>query len=258
MGNFFKQRRRRLTLEDCRVDWNRYPIVEEDESITYEAISEQERERMKNEQCGYSAFGRIRKSTCMDYFEFDYDPNKLDQYYHEHLWTEDDIAWRGLTDMFNDGWLKSAAYVDWKKDLYYCIEPNQIENFLVEITETEIRIDILQFIVENAEYLLDQDIVNLPFYEYLLSIHRKDQQIRKQNKDDDKFLRSYKPREGDNNSIRLYIEAKLRTDDEFKTYYNTHHFTEVCLRLERELGIAINCNSLKRNMNRKILRRRNR
>lgn len=251
-NNVTPRRTRRLTLEECRIDWNHFPTREVDGTIDYVMITKQEQDAWKEEDCGYSIVYRVGTDTCVNYFQFGYDLDKLKQYYEERYWNTEEIAWRGLIDMFNDGWIKSAAYVDWRYELHFCIDEEHVESFLEQIDKPETRMEILQLIVSNAEYILADEMEKLPFYEYLLSIYQTDLLIRNKNKEDETFLSSYTPQEGNYNSIRLYVEKRLRTDGDFKTYYCTHKFKEVCSQLEKELGIAINVNSLQTNMRRRL------
>lgn len=257
MKNESKHRKRRyITLDECRINWNHYPIENEDGTIVYETISETLKAQWKRDECGYSACGRVRAEKCIDYFEFEYDKSKLQQYYLQQHWTQEDIIWAGLTDMFNDGWLKSAAYVDWNRGLLFCIQPDMIEDFLASIPEPAIRVDILQFIVDNKDYILPGFEDQYLFYRYLLSVHQADLRVHLENQDDIAFIQSYKPREKDYNGIRLYIEARKRTDIDFKNYCDAHSFNDLCRYLENELGIVINTNSLQRNIRREMRKRK--
>lgn len=54
--------------------------------------------------------------------------------------------------MFNDGWIKSPAFVDWNA-MGYCISFQSIMNFLQEIVEPQTRVDILAYLIKSAELI---------------------------------------------------------------------------------------------------------
>ena len=250
-----QKRKRRLTLNDCRIDWKHFEVIDEDGNTLIESISDEEILEWKQSECGYSAFDRVSTYNSSTYFSIDYDTAKFKQYCAENRWSEERVAEEGLQKMFNDGWLKSAAYVNWKLH-YFCIESREIEAFLVGINEPATKVDILQFLVENAEYILAEDINELPLYEYLLSVYRTDMLLKQQEKNPETFLASAQPRENDNNSIRIFFEGLLKNDPAFKQYHQTHSFIDTCTELERRLGFPINCNSLRRNIDRKNKKRK--
>lgn len=244
-------RKKRITLQDCLEDWSHVPFYEGDK-IVYESFTEEEKEDMRKRSFLYSACDRITQDNCYDYFVFDYNLDKIDQFFKERKWTPQDVQFEGLIKMFNDGWIKSPAYVDWKEGLYFTIDPTHIEILLLNISDPIMRVQILQFIIDNADYLLDkQDMEKLPFYEYLLSVHRIDAQFSMQDKEYNELLKHSKPQSGDNNAIRKYMEAKIRTDSDFKIFCSTHSLKDIVhQKLEPELHIDINVNSLQRNIRR--------
>ena len=248
----YKSSKNRITLQDCLEDWSHYAVQEGNRTV-YVSSTPEEVEQMRKESFGYSACERIDQDLCYDYFVFDYNPDKINRYFDEHKWTTEDIQYEGLLKMFNDGWIKSPAYVDWKEGLYFAIEPRIIENLLMNIYDPTMRVQILQFIVGNAEYILDKkDIEQIPFYEYLLSVHSIDAQFFNQDKEYKDYLQSSKPKSGDNNNIRKYMEYKIKTNPDFKLFCNNHPLKEVCKLLEDELHIDINVDSFRRNINRHI------
>ena len=243
-------RKKRTTLKDCLEDWS-HVAVHEGDKIVYESYTEEEVEDMRQKSFLYSVSDRIIQDNCYDYFVFDYNPDKINQYFKERKWTPQDVQFEGLLKMFNDGWIKSPAYIDWKEGLYFAIDPTHIENLVMNISDPTMRVQILQFIIDNAEYLLEkQDIEQLPYYEYLLSVYRIDTQFYMQDKEYKDILQSVKPQSGDYKAIRKYLEAKIMTDPAFKHYYNTHPLKDVCEKLEAELHIDINLDSLRKNINR--------
>lgn len=243
-------RKKRTTLKDCLQDWSHVAVYEGDR-IVYESYSEEEVEDMRKKSFLYSVCDRIIQDSCYDYFVYDYDPDKINQYFKERKWTPQDVQFEGLLKMFNDGWIKSPAYVDWKEGLYFTIDPTHIQNLVMNISNPTMRVQILQFIVDNAEYLLEeQDIEQLPYYEYLLSVCRIDTQFYLQDKEYKEFLQSVKPQSGDYNAIRKHMESKIKTDSTFKLFCNTHPLKDVCEKLEAELHIDINVDSLRKNINR--------
>ena len=250
-------RKKRITLQDCLEDWS-HVAVHEGDRIVYESYTEEEKEDMRKRSFMYSVSDRIIQDNCYDYFVFDYNPDKINQYFKEHKWTPQNVQFEGLIKMFNDGWIKSPAYVDWKEGLYFSIDPTNIESLLINISDPVMRVQILQFIIDNAEYLLEeQDIEQLPYYEYLLSVYHIDAQFSMQDKEYKELLKHTKPQKGDYNAIRKYMEAKISTDPAFKIYYNTHSLKDVCDKLEKELHIDINVDSLRKNINRNNIRKNN-
>lgn len=249
-------RKKRTTLKDCLEDWS-HVAVHEGDRIVYETYTEEEKEDMRKRSFLYSVSDRIIQDNCYDYFVFDYNPDKINQYFKEHKWTSQDVQFEGLLKMFNDGWIKSPAYVDWKEGLYFTIDPTHIENLVMNISDPMMRVQILQFIIDNAEYLLEEhDIEQLPYYEYLLSVYRIDTQFYMQEKEYKDILQSVKPQSGDYKAIRKYMEAKIMTDPAFKLFYNTHPLKDICEKLEAELHIDIIVDSLRKNIYRSKKRKK--
>ena len=249
-------RKKRTTLKDCLQDWSHVPFDDGDK-IVYESLTEEEIEDMRQRSFSYTASERIIQDNCYDYFVFDYNSDKINQYFKEHKWNEHDVQFEGLIKMFNDGWIKSPAYVDWKEGLYFAIDPTHIESLLLNISNPTMRVQLLQFIVDNAEYLIEDDIEKLPYYEYLLSVYRTDAQFYMQDKEYKELLEHTKPQQGDYKAIRRYMEAKINTDSAFKHFCNTHPLKDVCQKLEIELHIYINVDSLRRSINRSKKHKKN-
>lgn len=59
------------------------------------------------------------------------------------------------------------------------------------------------------------------------------------------------PRKGDYNAVREYVEQRMKEDEVFRSFCNTHSRKQLCERLSDEFGWEVNTNSYIKSMNRK-------
>ena len=95
-------------------------------------------------------------------------------------YTENTIAYWGLERMFNDGWIKSPAFVDWK-DFHVFYALPVIKAFINNVNNAEMRVSILTYFIDNAEYILGkyQKKEILPALKNLREIQKEAVKIRK-------------------------------------------------------------------------------
>lgn len=153
----------RLREEDCKIDWEHFLIEDEDGALVEANISMEEATNMlaewKKDECSCSEYGLANKESCYMYYIYlhEYDVSKYKQYTRQHNYTDDNISFWGLQAMFNTGWVKSPAFVDWKDEMKYCIMDNNISNFILGINNPQTRVDILSYLLKNVEYIFMQN-----------------------------------------------------------------------------------------------------
>lgn len=64
------------------------------------------------------------------------------------------------------------------------------------------------------------------------------------------------PAERDYKAVRIYIEERIRFDDEFRQFYNDATRVDLCQRLTNEFGWDVDPDNLGRNINRHNARKR--
>lgn len=147
-------------------------------------ISPEDIAAWKEEDCCCDEEFPADREKCITYHCFDYDQEKLEQYYRQIYKGEFQPRWMaywGLKEMFNDGWLKTPAYVDWYS-LRSCIWPNAIKEFIHGIYNPQTRIDILNYIIPNLARYIGSDSAkeNKLLYKELLAESKEALKIRKQ------------------------------------------------------------------------------
>ena len=108
------EQKRELTLEECKIDWNNYREVD----IHGHKITKQSREEMEQQRnaiCSYSESSLITRDKCFDYMYFDYYYDLLEEFCRQHKMDDRDIERLGLVKMFNDGWVTSPVFVNWRR-----------------------------------------------------------------------------------------------------------------------------------------------
>ena len=171
---------KRLTLEDCKVDWKHYPIEDENGNPTTADFTEKREEWLIWDcECGEDCLAN--KEACYLYYKIDYDPEKFKQWMEQNNYRKSDIAWWGLQRMFNDGWIKSPTFVDWK-DMFLFFDIDSIKCFIEPISSIDTRIEILKHFIRNAEFLVGKNRKKelLPGLKNLLSIQQEAAKIRQQ------------------------------------------------------------------------------
>lgn len=164
---------KRLTLEDCKIDWEHYResdsngCADEGPSTLEEALADRET------ICGYSETRLITRDKCSEYIYFDYYPDLFEQYCKENNISEQRIEIDGLVKMFNDGWITSPVYVNWKNQhigFNLDIQSYKITDWLFRITNAQTQVDILRYIIKNADYLFGSSKKdNIPHIKAILS-----------------------------------------------------------------------------------------
>lgn len=147
-----EQKPQKIRKQDCRIDWTHYPTFEEDGSYSYEDQSEN-REEWLIEDCECDEYRQANQKICFRYYTFDYDIDKFRKWMQQEHHDDFIIAYWGLERMFNDGWIKSPAFVDWKDFQAFYSLPF-IKGFVENVCDTDMRISILSYFIDNAEYLL--------------------------------------------------------------------------------------------------------
>ena len=154
---------KRLHEGDCKIDWEHFLIEDEDGALVEEKISPEDAKSMlatwMEEECSCSEYKLADKESCYMYYIYshEYDVNKYKQYAKQYHYTDDNISFLGLQEMFDNGWAKSPAFIDWKDEMKYCITGNNISNFILGIIEPQTRVDILSYLLKNVEYIFMQD-----------------------------------------------------------------------------------------------------
>lgn len=129
------------TLNDCLKVWE----------------NEEDRKEYLDYNCGYNVTDPVGVEECANYFKADYDSYKLEwlSIHAEVDYTKNYYCVKeGLIRMFNDGWLRSPANVDWKQlfSIRY-IDPGHLDLFLLRINEPQTCVDILNHLIKNVAYL---------------------------------------------------------------------------------------------------------
>ena len=146
---------KRLTLEDCKVDWKHYPIETENGNLITEDFTEKREEWLIWDcECGEDCLAD--KNICFLYYRHDYDPEKFKQWMSQEYLDKSTIARCGLQKMFNDGWVKSPTFVDWK-DMFLFFDIDSIKCFIEPISSIDTRIEILKHFIHNLEFLVGQN-----------------------------------------------------------------------------------------------------
>ena len=142
---------KRLREKDCIIDWKNHPAQDENGNPTIEDWTEF-RELWILEDCECSAFALANRERCFRYYTFDYDMNLFHKYMHQEGYTEATVAYWGLEKMFDDGWIKSPAFVDWK-NMLFIYRMDEIINFVRLIYEPDMRVRIIKYFIDNADFL---------------------------------------------------------------------------------------------------------
>jgi hypothetical protein len=171
---------KRLTLEDCKIDWKNYPIEDENGNPTTADFTEK-REELLIWDCECNEDCLANKEICYLYYTFDYDIEKFNQWMRQERLTKSNIAYWGLIRMFNDGWIKSPTFVDWR-DVFLFFNNDIIKRFVEAILKLDTRIDILKHFIHNAEFLVGKNRKKelLPGLKNLLSIQQEALKLHKE------------------------------------------------------------------------------
>ena len=168
---------RRLREKDCEIDWKNHPAEDEYGNPTVEDWTEL-RDDWIIEDCACDEYILANRQRCFKYYIYDYHEDLYRQYMRQEGYTESMIAYWGLQKMFDDGWIKSPAFVKWDEMLYlYDVEC--IRRFLEEIHDRDMRVRIIKYFINNADYLYGKKDKQryLPKLKNLLIIHSESAKI---------------------------------------------------------------------------------
>ena len=177
------QESKRLTLKDCKIDWKNHPAKDEKGNPTIEDWTEH-REEWLREDCECNEYSLANRDCCYLYYKFDYDPEKFEQWRQQNNYSKNLIAYWGLCRMFDDGWIKSPAFVDWRHfegvldsiGLYIFLRSSDTERFIREFNNPDDRVAILKHFKDNINFIIkDKDTRKfmLPVFRNLLSIQQE-------------------------------------------------------------------------------------
>ena len=142
----------RLREKDCLIDWAHHSAEDENGNPIEEDWTEL-REEWLHEDCDCNEHSLANRKKCYRYFTYDYDDDMYKKWMRQYGYDEFQISYWGLEKMFNDEWIKSPAFVDWK-DFRVFHSLLQIESFVESINDCGMRVAILTYFIDNAEYLL--------------------------------------------------------------------------------------------------------
>lgn len=172
------------SLEDCKIDFEHYLTYDENNNPIEVVISKEEQKEWLLEDCECDEQCKADKAICKKYFSFGYDVQKLEIYYkaRRRFFSNDLFSYWGLINMFNDGWLITPAYVNWREFSQY-ISTYSIKNFIHKILDPRMRIEILNYIINDADNIFNyfSKKSDLPTYKSLLLESKEAAKIYKQN-----------------------------------------------------------------------------
>ena len=177
------QESKRLTLKDCKIDWKNHPAQDENGNPTIEDWTEH-REQWLRDDCECNEYYLANRDCCYLYYKIDYDPEKFEQWMQQNNYSKNLIAYWGLCRMFDDGWIKSPAFVDWRHfegvldsiGLYIFLRSSDTERFIREFNNLDDRVAILKHFKDNINFIIkDKDTRKfmLPVFRNLLSIQQE-------------------------------------------------------------------------------------
>ena len=183
---------KKLTLEDCKIDWDHYETKDEHGNPVVIAVSKEQQDEWLHEDCDCNEINKADRTKCTAYYTFNYKREKLDAYYKSIGKTYYIASYPilGLIDMFNDGWLKSPAYVDWV-DMAMFVHSSGLSSFIHGIKEPQTRVDILTYLIQRQEGASPR--YELAPYKALLAESKEALKIRKQELASQKKPKKEKP-----------------------------------------------------------------
>ena len=171
------------SLEECKIDFEHYMTYDENNNPIEVVISEEEQKEWLRDDCECNEQCKANKDICKRYFSFGYDVKKLELYYRERrrFFSNDLFSYWGLIHMINDGWIITPAYVNWR-DFSQYIGTYSIQNFIHEINDPRIRVEILNYIINDADNIFDyfSRKRDLPIYKSILLESKEAAKIYKQ------------------------------------------------------------------------------
>lgn len=184
------QEPKRINIKDYKIDWKNHPAKDENGNPIIEDWTEQ-REQWLLEDCECNEYSLADRDCCYLYYKFDYDTEKFNQWMQQKNLSKNQIAYWGLCQMFNDGWIKSPAFVDWRHfegvldsiGLYIFFRSHDTERFIREFNNPEDRVAILKHFIDNIRYIIkDKDVRKymLPTFKNLLNIQQEALKLHKE------------------------------------------------------------------------------
>lgn len=177
----------RLTLKDCKRIW-----MTTDEDGKEVPIPDDELATLlpewKEEDCGGSIDFKITREMAYKYFFYDYDEAKYKQWRDPKGTISDSTyaVW-GLQNMFNDGFIKSPAYVNWSSyDVgfrFLIHSKGNLSWLLREINSSQLCIDILKYFKSNIKSI-SKDLAKemLPYISSLITDYTENLKVEKAEK----------------------------------------------------------------------------
>ena len=167
-----EQKPKVLRIEDCLIDWTHYPAEDENGNPIEEDWSER-RDEWLHEDCDCNEYSLANRDKCYAYYAFDYDIDKFREWMRQHKYSDYTIAYWGLERMFDDEWIKSPAFVDWR-DMRMVYDIRSIKMFVENRPNFDTRIAILTYFIDNADYLFGRSHKQefLPGLKNLRTIHK--------------------------------------------------------------------------------------
>lgn len=140
-----------LRLKDCEIDWTHHPVPDANGNIIYDDITHL-RDEWIIEDCECNEYCLADLKCCFKYYTFDYDENLYRQYMKQNGISEHSVSYWGLQKMFDDGWLKSPAFVKWK-DILWMENIDQVRQFVEGVNDPDMKVKIVKHFIDNADYL---------------------------------------------------------------------------------------------------------
>lgn len=183
------------------------------------------------------------------FFRHKYDRSEysgVNTYYYEQ-----DLAKEGLLLMFNTGWLKEPAFVNWYlfRGVAYQDGAVALDRFLECIDNPHMRVAIAQHI---KEFVYPKESLFALILEREKIALAATQKVQEAPQSVPNTYRPAIPRKGDYNGVREYVEERKKYDEIFKQYCLNHSRKELCQRLSDEFGWMVDDNSYGKNISRNM------
>ena len=72
---------KKLTIEDCLIDWDHYETKDEKGNPVVIAVSKEQQDEWLHEDCDCNEINKADRAKCTAYYTFNYKREKLDAYY---------------------------------------------------------------------------------------------------------------------------------------------------------------------------------
>ena len=174
------------TINECKKKWTYFDDDGQEKEFTEEEIKKYKPEWMAEDFSCDSNY-KISRERAYEYYFYDYVEEKLkayrQQFYNSPI-TNHTYSYWGLISMFNDGWVKSPAFVDWS-DMEHgfssILHPNHVRPFIMEIDDYQMRVDILSYFKKIYKSIVPYYEKELkPFLDSLLAESKEALRIKKE------------------------------------------------------------------------------